>query len=568
MFEFKRTGLFIILCLLILGLGVVNFAQDEPHIDVGLIYGQNNQMPIGISSQEGFVFGISEGAVFKPFVDFSHINHLNLYKKGYYVYNAQGKAELVETAQPYYESGHVKGGYSLVAQGNYETYEAAFADYQQLNSIDNQFYLTYKDAWFLTYGHFLTSEDANAKINQLKTEHPALVFDVMMPNHSKIVVYSGAKPLLAYYTSDADFVFKTSVFELNQTKYRNSLIVKRLNGSDFTAINRVTLSEYLYGVVPREVSASWHMEALKAQAVAARNYAVMNLNKYSHWEFDLCNTVSSQVYGGFSAEHPNTNRAVDETKNILLYHGEDIVQAYYHANNGGFMEQASNVWNNDLPYLMAAHDEYSMDMPNSNWTLVLTSSEVELALERAGHLIGQLTEVQILERSISGRVMKMSFIGTRGSVVLTKSQPRTVLGSTVLKSMLFGLSQDTSRNGLPIINQPPQSGKIAIPNRAVSQQGALMRFGQGNTVLLNLGNGDELYKVDTNDILAKLSKVTVQTIERVEVRDGTLTLYGHGYGHGIGMSQWGAKKMADSGHTYVQILQHYYKNTHIGTLKP
>jgi peptidoglycan hydrolase-like amidase len=116
----------------------------------------------------------------------------------------------------------------------------------------------------------------------------------------------------------------------NGKEYRGELKIYRFSDSDLTVVNVVDFEEYLYGVVPREMSGSNPLEALKAQAVAARSYAYKSLGKYGKWNFDVTNTTSDQAYGGVASEHPNATKAVDKTEGeFVTYDGKIVSTPFF-----------------------------------------------------------------------------------------------------------------------------------------------------------------------------------------------------------------------------------------------
>ncbi len=132
--------------------------------------------------------------------------------------------------------------------------------------------------------------------------------------------------------------------------YRGNL--KVINDDNaLTVMNDIPLELYLQGVVPSEMPSSWEHEAHKAQAIAARSYAVANLGKRAKYGYDLKDTPEDQAYGGASAETKNTNDAVTETEGIVLICQGKIVPAYYSASAGGQTRSASQVWMHDLPFI-------------------------------------------------------------------------------------------------------------------------------------------------------------------------------------------------------------------------
>ena len=138
--------------------------------------------------------------------------------------------------------------------------------------------------------------------------------------------------------------------------YRGKLLVKNIGGS-LTVINDISVEEYIRGVVPTEMSPSWEYEALKAQAIAARSFALANLGKQAKYGYDLKDNTEDQAYGGASSETDKTNRAVDETEGLVLTYDMKIISAYYSASAGGYTN--TSAWGGaNLPYL---HSVFSFD---------------------------------------------------------------------------------------------------------------------------------------------------------------------------------------------------------------
>lgn len=134
--------------------------------------------------------------------------------------------------------------------------------------------------------------------------------------------------------------------------YRGQFIIFNRNGG-LVVINKIDIEDYIKGVVPSEMPSGWSFEAHKAQAVAARSYALANLGKRASHGYDLKDTPEDQAYGGASAETSKTNRAVDDTHNIVLIYDLKIIPAYYSASCGGHTSSASDVWTRNLPYLQS-----------------------------------------------------------------------------------------------------------------------------------------------------------------------------------------------------------------------
>ncbi len=134
--------------------------------------------------------------------------------------------------------------------------------------------------------------------------------------------------------------------------YRGKFIIENRQGN-LVVVNDIPLEQYILGVVPSEMPSKWNYEALKAQAIAARSYAIANRGKRAAHGYDLKDTPEDQAYGGATSETANTNRAVSETKGIVITYNQKVIPAYYSASAGGHTKNASEVWNKDLPYIKA-----------------------------------------------------------------------------------------------------------------------------------------------------------------------------------------------------------------------
>lgn len=159
-----------------------------------------------------------------------------------------------------------------------------------------------------------------------------------------------------YFNLDSDYVFikpaAGGFVSVKNKWYRGDFIVCNRNGK-LSVINDVGIEDYIKGVVPAEMPSSWAYEAHKAQAIAARSYALANLGKRASAGYDLKDTPEDQAYGGASAESEQTNKAVTETKGIVLIYDLKIIPAYYSASAGGQTSTSSEVWTKNLPYLQS-----------------------------------------------------------------------------------------------------------------------------------------------------------------------------------------------------------------------
>ena len=172
----------------------------------------------------------------------------------------------------------------------------------------------------------------------------------MRPYKDKIAIKYEGK----YYKIDSNNIVikpeKEGFVSVKGKWYRGILMIRNRDGK-LIVINDVGIEDYIKGVVPSEMPSGWESEALKAQAIAARSYALANLGKRAKFGYDLNDTTEDQVYGGASAETPKTNGLVDDTKGLVLIYDQEIIPAYYSASAGGQTQKASSAWGNDLPYI-------------------------------------------------------------------------------------------------------------------------------------------------------------------------------------------------------------------------
>ena len=183
---------------------------------------------------------------------------------------------------------------------------------------------------------------------------------------------------------------------VNRKKYRGALTaVMTREKKRLTIVNALPVEEYLYGVVAKEVIPLWPDEAIKAQAVAARSFALYHLDHPQYEGFDIKATDQGQVYGGIEAEHPNTTKLVKATRGVTAVYDGEPIQAFFHSTSGGYTEAAVNVWGKDIPYLQAVKDD-DKDSPNYSWTKSFTEAQLERTLKQGGYDIGKLQGIRLL----------------------------------------------------------------------------------------------------------------------------------------------------------------------------
>ena len=260
-----------------------------------------------------------------------------------------------------------------------------------------------------------------------------------------------------------------------------------LKNNQLVVINLTTADEYLRGVIPGEMPTSWHLEALKAQTIAARTFALKNRRRHAADGYDLCSTTHCQVYKDLDAAVESSDAAIEATfGEVLMYNGA-LINATFHSDSGGMTEDAAEVWGQAVPYLVSV-DEF--DTKTYPWSKKIAVKDFVAAL---GADIGTLKAIKLsaleigrgaADRSSSGRVKFLIAVGSKGEVKITGVEMRT-------KFKLQSTLCDAKLNG-----------------------------------------------------------------DAVEIN-------GYGFGHGVGMAQYGAKDYADNGVGSADIVTHYYKGATI-----
>ena len=209
--------------------------------------------------------------------------------------------------------------------------------------------------------------------------------------------------------------------------YHGAIDIRVASGAGVNAINTVDLESYVRGVVSRESPSSWPLEALKAQAVAARSFALTG--KVGGNGFDLYDDTRSQVYGGIGAETASTDKATAQTAGQVVMYGGKVATCYFSSTSGGYTENLENsfVGSKPVPYLKGVPDPYDDVSPYHRWTVKLTAARMQSALSR--YLKGgKLKGIKVNRRGVSPRIVYATIISTAGKTRVTGMTLKGALG--------------------------------------------------------------------------------------------------------------------------------------------
>ncbi|OVE77421.1 hypothetical protein BVX98_02655 [bacterium F11] len=231
----------------------------------------------------------------------------------------------------------------------------------------------------------------------------------------------------------------TEYISFGSRKVRGKLKAIASHESKVTIVNELDLDAYLKGVLPREVIVTWPKEALKAQAVASRTYLISHLGRHKKEGFDVCSDVHCQVYGGVNREHPQTSKAVEETRGEILEYNGKPIQSFFHACCGGHTEKVGAVWGSqNKPYLPAKRCGYGKAAPWYNWSLNMSNGEILSLLKKPRLVKGsQLKSIKVKTKSKSARAEVITVTTEKGSFNVSGNAFRLALHPEKIRSTLW-----------------------------------------------------------------------------------------------------------------------------------
>jgi stage II sporulation protein D len=281
-------------------------------------------------------------------------------------------------------------------------------------------------------------------------------------------------------------LYSPGVLQINGKGYRGTIEVAPTSRG-LLVVDEILLEDYLVGLINCEISSQWPLEAVKAQAVVARTFALYQKEARKNSLYHLESTVSDQVYEGCDIEDNRAARAVEETRGEVLTYEGAIIQAFFHSSCGGHTENSENVWSIRYPYLRGVECTNCSTSPSVLWEQTISRKKLEALLRRGGVPVYDLRSVRSLSRNTSGRIVSLEFESGAGTHVVPAVRFRRIVGYGVIKSTDF----------------------------------------------------------------------------EVKLVDDNFVFIGVGYGHGVGLCQWGAKQQAEDGAGYREILSFYYPGTRV-----
>ncbi|MBR6259188.1 MAG: SpoIID/LytB domain-containing protein [Oscillospiraceae bacterium] len=495
-------------------------------------------------------------------------------------YTSEEKITMMIDKNMTYVSGNYKEGtggdtvvgcFHIKLDGSYSSYSEAL-DAASTVSSSKAFVRYYSGAFYAMVGNYTSQELAVADATALGVVSYTIDSGT---SHTVAVVKTGTSKVLFEFDGGT-----SSYLGIMPRRDGGGLSVQtwfkgyrwyggfqyaRLSSGALTVVNFVNIEDYVKGVIPYEMNASWPVEALKAQAICARTYIIANLNKHKSYGFDCCNSTDCQVYFGCAGANANSDTAVESTAGQFLMYGNELCITYYFAADGGWTENSENVWSNYSPYLRAVEDVYETaiadSIPGYNWTRTYTGDQLAQRLQNRGYSCSTIVKFEILEFTDAGNVYKIRLTDSNGKTfTFSKEACRTIPGAG---SQRYNVSsEDTTSTGTNTTGSQlyVNSSTGTLPQPVESSYA----IGSGGVAS---GLPAQAFAITGTGTLETVSGGGAQVSGGSTSATGSVFyLTGTGSGHNVGMSQRGAYAMAkEFGKTCNEILTFYFQGTSIVT---
>ena len=346
---------------------------------------------------------------------------------------------------------------------------------------------------------------------------------------------------------------------VGQKRYAGKINLYILD-SEILVVNVIGIENYLSSVVGSEMPAKWPLEALKAQAIASRTYA---LKQKGNSFYDIDSTNKNQVYSGLESRTYKTIRAVNSTRSLVLTHKNKLINALFHSSSGGMTENSQNVWKNKYPYLSSVKD-FDITNPKLLWKKRFSNEQLQKLFPK----IGGIKQIEILNITSTGRVKNVKIQGDYGSDQISgvNIRKRMNLKSTLVRFKLIEINKtelDRENNNLLLTTKLEDNPETYIVKEGDNLYDIASKYNANFTEIVALNNIKDPSLININQILL----IPINPVNNVPTTEKILVVSGYGSGHGVGMSQWGAKYMANKGAKAEEILKHFYRGVKIKPFK-
>ncbi len=552
--KLRRTLLFLLACLLLnLSSAAEASADPVPYVRVGLYWGNKALEGANLLNYTGSGYALGyfdEDLQFVPLLRteeraISMLKDWSLYYVGGQ-YISEGSSD------------NLRVGCYHIRLGSYDSCEEAM---EEASAYSDGYVGFINGTWYAFCGNYLSQSAAeNAAASRgiygtAMTASSRCVTVVVTGTDRIIFQYDGGTESSLGVMPQPDESGERPITWFRGYKYYGGFQYTRRDGGNLTVVNVLEMDDYICGVVPYEMSPNWPLEALKAQAVSARTYAASQLHKHESLGFDLCNSTCCQAYLGVNVDAPDCEEAVRDTSGIYVTYEGEYASTFYHSCDGGATENSENVFYEAIPYLKGVYDPYESHVVTGyeHWSYVYTADEITWILQNKGYKCSRIVSITPTYTEV-GNILSLKFTDASGvSWTFSRSRASTILNSQtynrVIRSQRFTVTAAGAEEAFLYINGAETKVSDSDSLCAVDSSGQVHIIGERDSLTVITGTGVETVLLNGSGQAIYSDRFLVS---------------GSGWGHNVGMSQYGAKAMAELGFTYDEILKFYFSGVDVG----
>ena len=553
---------------------------SNPNMRIGLVYGDGIVESFQASAPDGFYFGSVKDSSAEVFEVFFYVKNTKI-----------AVAHIANLAKNsvggYYAAGNnIKVGKYAI---EFEKTFSSFAEAQKfIDGLGDAFPCPFpayiNGSIVVRFGSFSSAEAARSQMGQSAKSSPATLRLAADSNKTAVIINPETDAILFQYEDgDNNFAAAAAISadlgygQISELSSKNTgftaspagniyagALVYRIKNAGVEVICLIGLDDYIKGVIPYEIGPTWHDEALKAFSIAVRTYAMGSAHKHSASGFMLCNSAHCQLYLGSGRATGKTDAAVDATKDLVMTFENKIIEAVYHSSSGGVTENHNDAWGGALryPYLVSVpvpFEKYAAPgRQNSLWTNSVSPKELYEYLVGAspqsskfkGKLNSNIAKIVIEQRSPDSNYVKsVSVTDTNGNTV-------TVSNSDTIRS---AFNRYANSANMDIYKSFKFKGYLMPASQSASQQD----IEPGKTYIVTAGG---LTKSTPGDGSLNVISASGQYSLQAYASGSEFVFDGRGWGHGVGLSQWGMQDMAEAGIASEAILKTFYTGVSIQKL--
>ncbi len=558
----------------------VTAAGDGINYRVGIVYGKSVKKALSVTSTADYILGLQS---------------LSDSTKSFTTLGNLPAGKLSVAIDGYLASGTKNGGYSWQTATKYSSYSSAYSVVESIKkSVSGlSVFVTYlKGDYRVRIGNFYSTSEANSYLSSIKSKlGSSYSFEMITPSTTQIAIINSSGYVVFKLESDSYTIglkVKSGFMTYNNKTYEGAMSFKRYTTSSYDGVQLVSVlpvERYVMCVVPNEIMTSWPEETIKAFAIAVRSYALSGLNYYNNsYGFDI--TGTSQVYGMASNVDSKTQKAVNDTKDLVMAYNGKVAEAYYSSSVGGVTVGSGDAYVTSYPYLVAVNTPWEKYASLSSgyhglWTLEFTGEKLLSNIKAYGYSSLKGTAITSLKVNSYGTnstyVKSVTVTDNLGNTATISGADnvRTRLGLYSANFVVGKGSVSYTYDTVTTVGENPYDGKYPAFNLAdfgvITSAGKLLsRFSKSIKVKTSGGTvsvGSPKSNVITGEGTSNGHYVytTASTTKTVSGASSSFVFAGKGWGHGVGLSQFGIRDLGNLGYRYDEMLKAYYTDIQIVT---